>query len=98
MPHCGIFRRKNWKVRFQNPNFWRGLIAAIGMLLVAVFALLGVDASAEISELETTLGLIVTSLFSIFNLLGVITDPTTEGTCDSEQAMGYECPKKREVQ
>ena len=92
-----LFNDINWKVRFQNPNFWRGLIAAVGMLLIAVFALLGVDASAEVTELETSLGLIVTALFSIFNLLGVVVDPTTEGTGDSKQALTYEEPKKKEV-
>lgn len=92
-----LFTNINWKVRFQNPDFWRGLIAAIGMLLIAVFALLGVDASGEINELETSLGLIITSVFSIFNLLGIVNDPTTEGHCDSAQAMTYEVPKKQEV-
>ena len=90
------FANINWKVRFQNPNFWRGLIAAIGMFMVAIFALLGVDASSEINELQTSLGLIVTSVFSIFNLLGVVTDPTTEGMCDSQQALTYETPKKKQ--
>ena len=87
----------NWKVRFQNPEFWRGIIAAVGMLLVAVFALLGVNASADIEAWQSAMYMIVTAVFSIFNLIGVAVDPTTEGMGDSQQAMTYEQPKGKTV-
>lgn len=87
----------NWEVRFKNPEFWRGLIAAVGMFLIAIFALLGVNAQADIEAWQSSLYMIVTAVFSVYNLLGVTVDPTTEGIGDSEAARGYTEPKSDKV-
>lgn len=83
----------NWKVRFKNPEFWRGLISATGMLIIAVLALVGINASADITALQNSLYMIVTGVFSMCNLLGVAVDPTTEGIADSKNALTYTSPK-----
>ena len=81
----------NWKVRIKNKAFWVALIPAALLLAQAVLALFGVTWDYTVVS-EQLVG-IVNALFVVLAILGVVTDPTTEGVCDSEQAMGYECPK-----
>ena len=38
----------------------------------------------------------VNALFALLALLGVVNDPTTQGTGDSQQALGYQVPKGKE--
>ncbi|MEY9980062.1 phage holin [Lysinibacillus sp. RC79] len=75
----------NWNVRFKHKPF---LIAAFSLLLLLVqqvAALFGYDTTVynqQITELfNTTLAILV--------LIGVVVDPTTPGTNDSEKAMTY---------
>lgn len=82
----------NWKVRIANPTFCRSLIAAVGTVVVAVAALWGVDASGAVEGWVSGLGAVVVAVFGVLNVLGVVADPTTDGLCDSERAMGYEAP------
>lgn len=42
-----------------------------------------------------TIWRVASMLINIFALLGIIIDPTTEGTDDSELAMGYDEPSKK---
>lgn len=81
----------NWKVRIKNRAFWLAIIPAALLLAQAVLALFGVTWDYTVVS-EQLVG-IVNALFVVLAILGVVTDPTTEGVCDSEQAMGYECPK-----
>ena len=37
---------------------------------------------------------IVNALFAVLAILGVVTDPTTEGIGDSQQALNYVEPRK----
>lgn len=82
----------NWRVRLSNPTFWRGLISAVGVAIVAVLGILGVDAAGLVEQWQVALGTVVTAVFSVLALLGVVADPTTEGMSDSTRAMGYESP------
>ena len=36
-------------------------------------------------------------MFAVLTILGVVTDPTTDGITDSTQALGYTEPKKDEI-
>lgn len=81
----------NWKVRIKHKTFWLAIIPADLMLAQAVLALFGVTWDYTVVS-EQLVG-IVNALFVVLAILGVVTDPTTEGVCDSEQAMGYERPK-----
>ena len=38
---------------------------------------------------------VVNAVFAVLAILGIVTDPTTEGVSDSKQAMTYEMPKKK---
>lgn len=82
----------NWRVRISNPTFWRSLISAVGVAIVAVLGILGVDAAGLVEQWQVALGTVVTAVFSVLTLLGIVADPTTEGMSDSTRAMGYEAP------
>ena len=80
----------NWKVRIKNKVFWLALIPAVLLLVQTVCALFGV--STEVQTLETRLLDLVNAVFAVLAILGIITDPTTDGLSDSKRAMTYEEP------
>ena len=82
----------NWKVRLKNKNFWITLIPTVLLLVQPILALLGVE--IDLGEVGNALLAIVDGVFVLLALLGIVTDPTTNGISDSEQAMTYEKPKK----
>ena len=82
----------NWKVRFKNKAFWMALIPAVLLLASQVCAICGVqiDTAAVSDQLIGIVG----TVFTIFALLGIVTDPTTQGVNDSDRAMTYQEPHK----
>ena len=89
----GERRRKrmiNWKVRIKNKAFWLALIPAV-LLVVQVFAaLFGFDLATD--ALEVKLLACANAVFALLTVLGIVTDPTTEGVGDSKRAMTYCAP------
>ena len=83
----------NWKVRIKNKNFWLALIPAILLLVQTVLVPFGYK--WDFGVLGQQLTAIINAVFGVLSILGVVTDPTTEGVSDSAQAMSYESPKKR---
>lgn len=89
----------NWKVRFKNPLF-------IAQIILSVLTPILAYAGLTVKDLTTwqalgdllmgalsnpyVLGLVVVSVFN------AVTDPTTSGVKDSEQALTYTKPKERE--
>lgn len=87
----------NWKVRFKNPLF-------IAQMILAVLTPILAYAGLTVKDLTTwqalgdllmgalsnpyVLGLVVVSVFN------AVTDPTTSGIADSEQALTYTKPKE----
>ena len=82
----------NWKVRMKNKTFWLALIPAVLLLIQVVAAVFGY--TLDLGALGDKLLAVVNALFAVLVILGVVTDPTTAGVSDSEQAMTYETPKK----
>ena len=82
----------NWKVRIKNKNFWLALIPAVLLIIQPVLTLLGV--TIDLGEIGNALLAVVDAVFVVLALLGIVTDPTTKGIFDSEQAMTYEKPKE----
>ena len=80
----------NWKVRIKNKVFWLAMIPAVLLLVQTVCALFGV--STEVQTLETRLLDLVNAVFAVLAILGIITDPTTDGLSDSNRAMTYDEP------
>ena len=81
----------NWTVRIKNKTFWLSLIPAVLLLAQVVAAVFGV--TLELGGLGDKLLDVVNALFAVLAILGVVTDPTTAGVKDSQQAMTYTKPK-----
>ena len=82
----------NWKVRIKNKSFWLALIPAV-LLVVQVFAaLFGLELATY--ALEVKLLACANAVFALLTVLGIVTDPTTDGIADSDLAMTYNKPKK----
>lgn len=82
----------NWLVRIKNKTFWVALIPAILLLIQVVAAVFGY--TIDLGDLGNKLLDVINAIFSVLVILGVVTDPTTHGIADSEQAMTYDKPKK----
>lgn len=83
----------NWKVRLSNKNFWLAIIPAILLLIQVVAEVFGF--TIDLGEMGTKLIAVVNAVFVVLAILGIVTDPTTEGVGDSKLAMTYEEPKKK---
>lgn len=81
----------NWKVRLSNKTFWISLIPAVLLLIQVVAAVFGF--TLELGALGEKLLAVVNALFAVLAILGIVTDPTTEGVSDSRQAMSYDKPR-----
>lgn len=82
----------NWLVRIKNKNFWIAVIPAALLLVQVVLEVFGV--SIDIGDLGNKLLAVVNASFAVLSILGIVTDPTTKGISDSEQAMTYIKPKE----
>lgn len=82
----------NWRVRIKNKTFWLTLIPAVLLLIQVVAAVFGF--TLDLGGLGDKLLDVVNALFAVLVILGVVNDPTTAGTSDSNQAMTYTMPKK----
>ena len=82
----------NWKVRLKNKNFWITIIPAVLLIVQPVLSLCGV--TIDTASVGAKLLAIVDAIFVVLAILGIVTDPTTAGISDSDQAMTYTIPKK----
>lgn len=82
----------NWTVRLKNKTFWLALIPAVLLLVQVIAAVFGYQ--LDLGDLGNKLLDVVNALFAVLAILGIVTDPTTTGVKDSEQAMTYTEPKK----
>lgn len=89
----------NWKVRAKSPQFWIGVAGAVASPVMAYYGVTTADLTtwqgignlaAQAIQNPFVLMSIGTSVLSF---IGVLTDPTTKGIKDSEQAQEYEKPK-----
>ena len=82
----------NWILRFKNKVTLTTLVVAIIALVYQVLGLCGVVPAVSQSDVVNVAGAII----NILVLLGIVVDPTTQGASDSDQALGYEEPKRIE--
>lgn len=82
----------NWQVRIKNKQFWLTLIPAVLLLIQVVAAVFGF--AIDLGDLGNRLLDVVNAVFAVLVILGVVTDPTTDGVGDSIRALGYEEPYK----
>lgn len=82
----------NWKIRFKQKQFVIAICSALFISAQAVGGLFGFTLSDELgSELAYTLN----TILAVLVLLGVVTDHTTDGVGDSEEALNRNVPKKK---
>lgn len=81
----------NWLVRIKNKAFWVAFVPAILLLIQTVAALFGFQ--IDLGEIGDKILAVVNAAFVVLAILGIVTDPTTEGVSDSAQAMTYIEPK-----
>ena len=86
----------NWTVRIKNKTFWLALIPAVLLLIQVVASVFGF--TLDLGDLGDKLISVVNALFAVLVILGIVTDPTTEGVGDSTQALTYTEPKKENVE
>ena len=85
----------NWKIRFKNKVWLLTFIGAIVAFAYQVCAMLGVVPKVAEDQVMDLVKILLTLLVG----LGVIVDPTTAGTADSERALTYGTDKDvREVE
>lgn len=82
----------NWIVRIKNKNFWLAVIPALLLFIQVVAAVFGYK--LDLGDLGNKLLAVVNAAFALLAILGIVTDPTTKGVSDSDQAMTYEKPKE----
>ncbi len=82
----------NWTVRIKNKTFWVALIPAMLLLVQVIAAVFGY--TLDLGGLGNKLLDVVNALFAVLAILGIVTDPTTEGMTDSKRALTYTEPKK----
>jgi phi LC3 family holin len=82
----------NWLVRIKNKNFWIALIPALLLLIQVVASVFGF--TLDIGDMGNKLLAVVNAAFAVLSILGIVTDPTTKGISDSEQALTYNKPKE----
>ena len=73
----------NFELRLQNKATLVALISAVFLMLQQF----GLNIPSNIQEGVNTFVVILV-------ILGIVTDPTTKGLGDSEQALGYHEPKQ----
>lgn len=81
----------NWTVRLKNKAFWVAIIPAALLLVQVVAAVFGI--TIDLGELGNKLLEVVNAAFGILTILGIVTDPTTKGISDSDNALTYTEPK-----
>lgn len=72
----------NWTVRLRHPMFWTALFALVGFILVDSGV---IEAGKYETYVELIMGLLIAA--------GFITDMTTKGFEDSDQAKNYDEPR-----
>lgn len=80
----------NWTLRLKNKVTLSSLIGIVVMAVFQIAAIFGLELTVTQEQIMQTVELVLTLLAA----WGVIVDPTTQGSSDSEQALGYDEPKK----
>jgi len=78
----------NWKVRFKNKAWLASFVSLIIGFVYGMLALF--DVFPDITQ--ATITRMIGQVLEFLGLIGVLTDPTTEGLSDSKRALGYDHP------
>lgn len=75
----------NWKIRFKNRVWLLTFIGAIVAFIYQICSIIGIVPKVAEDQVMDFVKILLTLLVG----LGVIVDPTTSGTADSERALSY---------
>lgn len=81
----------NWKVRVKKKSFWLALLPAIFLLVQTVAEPFGYK--WDFVVLNQQAAAVINAAFGVLAILGIVSDPTTNGLSDSDQALTYKEPK-----
>lgn len=88
---------ENFKInliaRAKNKLFWMAFVPALLLAVQMIAALFGWQ--LDLQDLQGKILAAIDAIFGVLIVVGVVTDPTTEGFGDSAQAMTYTEPKRR---
>lgn len=79
----------NWKLRWKNKTTLLAITTSVIALVYQVLGLLGIAPSVSESEVTQVVGLVI----NILAMVGIVTDPTTQGISDSDRALCYDKPQ-----
>lgn len=79
----------NWKVRLKNKTWLLSFVLAVVAFIYQILGMVGITAPISEDMATQIVGLLINLLVG----LGVVVDPTTKGTKDSEQALTYNKPQ-----
>lgn len=80
--------RINWKLRLRNKATLAAIVSSTALFVNQLFQIFGYDYADVIKNTVDLVLLLLTVLASV----GVLIDPTTEGTDDSEYSLGKSKP------
>lgn len=73
----------NWNERIKNKSFWLTLIPAIALVVQTVAVPFGY--TIDLTEFTGQVLAIINAVFAVLAIIGVVTDPKTEGFKDKEK-------------
>lgn len=79
----------NWKLRLKNKVTLTAIVMGVIALVYQSLGMFGIMPTISQDMVVNWAGMVI----NILVLIGVVTDPTTNGLNDSAQAMGYNSPK-----
>ena len=80
----------NWKLRLKNKATLLAIVTAVIALIYQILGMLGIVPAVSESEVTQAVGLAI----NILAMVGIVTDPTTQGVSDSNRALTYDKPAK----
>lgn len=78
----------------KKKAFWLAIIPAIFLLIQTIADPFGYKWDFVI--LNQQMAAIINAAFAVLSILGIVTDPTTDGISDSKQALKYTEPRKED--
>ena len=82
----------NWKLRLKNKATLTTIIFAVIAIVYKILGLFGIIPDVAQGEVEELAELVIFLLC----ILGICVDPTTDGISDSDRAMTYDDPYKKD--
>ena len=80
----------NWKLRLKNKATLLAIVTAVIALIYQILGMLVIVPAVSESEVTQAVGLVI----NILAMVGIVTDPTTQGVSDSNRALTYDKPAK----